>query len=342
MRIERLLLIDGWNVMIAQNAVAHIEDGNGQPIGMQLTTLNMIRTFVELFKPTKIFFMLDGPDAGERRRQLYPDYKGKRGIKERKSKVRIMEGEDNMVYGVEGAFQNQLIKIYEFLQLLPVTVCMIPYCEADDMIAYMALKNKDDFENIIISNDKDYLQLIQPGISVYRWKAKKYYGVKEFKEEMKILPNNFIFRKIFLGDSSDVIAGVKGVGKKIFEVLNEGLMANDYGDNVDGFINHLRELDLSSFGTRERNAISKTLTEENIEKILLSYKLMRLNEECMFSEQVELLGLQIEEQMTKKLSGMSARMKMSKNYFNKLYNGFNEDRWLRPFLFIKPGIVVKY
>ena len=98
---------------MAQNAVSHIEDGNGQPIGMQLTTLNMIRTFVELFKPTKIFFMLDGPDAGERRRQLYPDYKGKRGIKERKSKVRIMEGEDNMVYGVEGAFQNQLIKKLE-------------------------------------------------------------------------------------------------------------------------------------------------------------------------------------------------------------------------------------
>jgi 5'-3' exonuclease len=341
MRNQRILLIDGWNVLIAQNAVSHIEDGNSQPIGMYLTSLNMIRTFVDKFKPTKVFFVLDGPDAGERRRQLYPNYKGKRGIKERESKVQIMEGEDNIAYGIEGAFQNQLIKIYEFLQLLPVTVCMVPYCEADDVITYLALQNKDDFENIIISNDKDYLQLIQEGISVYRWKAKKYYGKREFLEEMKILPNNYIFKKILLGDTSDLVKGIKGMGEKTFKVLHEGLAANDYGNDLNSFIDHLRSLDLSTFGTRERNSIIKILSDENITAMELSYKLMRLSEECMLPQQIEILKIQINEQLGKRLAGMDARIKMNRTSFGKLYNGFNEDKWIHPFVFLRPGIEVK-
>lgn len=340
MKSNRVLYLDGFNILIAQNAIAHIEDGNGNPCGMYLTTLNMIRTFVDKFKPTKVFFILDGPEAGERRRQLFPDYKNKKRITSRKSKVQIMEGDDNMVYGVEGAFQNQLIKLYEFLQLLPVTTCMVPYGEADDLIAYLALKNKDDFENIIISNDKDYLQLVQPGISVYRWKIKKLYNVDSFSEEMKILASNYIFQRILFGDTSDFIKGVKGVGKKTFERLQPGLLEKDYGNNIEGFVDFLKTMDLSHCNTRERNAIQKITTDENIEKMIMSFKLMKLNEECMLEEQVELMKLQIDEQLEKGLQGMAARVKMKRNYFNKLYNGFNEDKWIHPFIFVKPGVEV--
>lgn len=341
MRTERILLLDAWNLMIAVNSVAHIEDGNSQPIGMFLGTVNLIRTFVDQFKPTKVLFIMDGPDAGERRRQLYPNYKAKRTIKKRESKVQIMEGDENIAYGVEGAFQNQLIKIYEFVQMLPVTICIIPYCEADDIITYLALENKDNFENIIVSNDKDYLQLIQPGISVYRWKEKRYYGTKEFVETMKILPNNYIFKKILLGDTSDVIQGVKGIGKKTFEVFYEPLSKTDFGDKIENFIEFLKTFDLSNCNTRERNAISKILTDENIEKMILSYKLMRLDRTCMMDEQIEILQLQLEQQMNRRLAQMIIRVKMSKSYFNRMYNGFNEDKWLQPFAFVRPQVEIK-
>src|ERR1035437_8133627 len=181
MNKRNIIYCDFWNIFIANNAMnTHLTDNNSNPIGAFLGTLNSIRTFVDKFKPIKVLVVLDGPDAGERRRQLFANYKNKRRVTGRVSKVRIMEGDDNMVYGVEGAFQNQLIQIFDFLKLLPVTVVMVPFGEADDVISYLALKNKNEFENIIISNDKDYLQLIQDGIMVYRWKAKKLYSTKEF------------------------------------------------------------------------------------------------------------------------------------------------------------------
>lgn len=338
MRNEKILLIDGWNVSIAMNATTHIEDHNTFPIGMYLGVCNQIRTFVDRFKPTKVIFVFDGPEAGERRRQVYPEYKGGRRMRARESRVQIMEGEDNMVFGVEGAFQNQIIKIYEFLKLLPVTVVMVPYCEADDVITYLALKNKEDFDCIIISNDKDYLQLVQPGIMVYRWKTKILYDEAKFAAEFKIPPQNYIFQKIMLGDTGDKVEGVKGVGEKTFTKLHEPLNERVYTD-INDLALMLETMDYSKCNTRETNAFKNCLTQKD--KMELCYSIMKLDEKCMIEEQIELLQAQIEEQELKGLSRMSALLKMKTNWFNKLYNGFQEDKWLQPFVFVKSGVKIK-
>ena len=335
---QKLLLIDGWNVIIAQNAVAHIEDHNTYPIGMYLTTLNQIKVFVEKFKPAKVVFTLDGPDSGERRRELLPEYKNGRHVKKRESKVQIMEGEDNIVFGVEGAFQNQLIKIYEFLKLLPVSLVILPGCEADDTIAYLALKNKEEYDVVIISNDKDYLQLIQEGISVYRWKAKKLYGVPEFISEFNILPENYIYRKIIMGDTGDVVKGIKGIGEKTFKLLEKPLRETVYKD-IHEFLEMIKNLDKSEFKTKERNALNAALETE--EQMSLSYSLMKLNEKGVSENEIQILKSQLEQQESKGLARLSAKVKMSKNFFNKLYKGFNDDKWLQTFAFLRPNIKIK-
>jgi 5'-3' exonuclease len=334
---ERLLLIDGYNVMIAMNAVTHIVDHNTFPIGMYLGVLNQLRTFVDRFKPTKVVLAFDGPDAGERRRKVYPEYKGGRRVKARESKVQIMEGEDNIAYGVEGAFQNQFIKIFEFLKLLPVTTVMVPYSEADDVIAYLALKNKDERECIIISNDKDYLQLVQEGIMVYRWKVKKLYDVKAFAAEFKIPSANYIFKKIMLGDTGDKVPGVKGVGDKTFTKLEEPL-SNNVLTNMSEFTTMLESMDYSELNTRETNAFKNCLEQKD--KMDLAYSIMKLDENCMLEEQRDILKLQIDEQENKGFSRLSCKIKMQKNFFNKLYPGFNDDKWLQPFVFVKAGIKI--
>ncbi|MEO6305060.1 MAG: hypothetical protein ABIP51_18020 [Bacteroidia bacterium] len=340
---ERLLLIDGLNVMIANNAVGlHLVDYNTFPINMLLGSLNTIRTLIEKFKPTKVIFALDGPDAGERRRKIFPDYKGGRRMKKRESKVQIMEGEENIVYGVEGGFQNQFIKIYEFLKLLPVTTLMVPYCEADDVISYLALKNKDEKECIIVSNDKDYLQLIQPGIMVYRWKTKKLYDNKTFLDEFKIPAENYIFQKIMLGDTGDKVPGVTGVGEKTFEKL-EGLLTEMICKDMSEFtllLEHILNDAETVLKTKEKNAFRNSLIQKD--KMDLGYSIMKLDETCMIDEQIEILKLQVDEQENKGFSRLSCKLKMSKNCFNKLYNGFNDDKWLQPFMFVKAGIKINY
>jgi len=334
MKKSNVLYLDAYNLLIATNAVSYMTDGNSNPCGMYIISLNLIRTFIEKFKPIKVFFVLDGPEAGQRRRELYPNYKNKRRVTERESKVQIMEGDDNMVYGVEGAFQNQMIKIYEFLKLLPITVVSIPFAEADDVISYLSLKNKEEFENIIISNDRDYLQLIQEGIQVYRWKMKKLYTEKDFIEEHIILPSNYIYKKILLGDTSDVIEGIKGIGKKTFDNFASQLSQNTF-ENIDVFFEHFKVYDFTGYKTREKNAFQTAFKEENKNTMQILYDLMKLDEKCMTEEQIGLLKEQIEEQYPKVYSRFVARAKLLKDVFSKLYNGFDEDKWLQPFVFVK-------
>lgn len=341
MKDKKIVWIDGWNVILALNAVSFITDASSAPIGVYLGVLNQIRTFVEKFKPTKVFFILDGPEAGERRRKLYPNYKGKRRVTGRESKVQIMEGEDNIIYGDEGGFQNQLIKIYEFLKFLPITVCSVPYCEADDMIAYLALKNKNEYDNIIISNDRDYLQLVQEGIMVYRWRMKKLYDEQAIIDEFKILPKHFIFRKVLLGDASDLIEGIDGIGKKTFENLSSVFLdeKNNFED-IGQLVEFFEHLNTDEYKTREKNAIKKILQPDNLSKMLVLYQIMKLDEDCMKLNQREILRTQIIEQEDKVFSRLSAKLKMQRTCFNKLYNGFNDEKWLQPFAFLRSGIKV--
>ena len=327
--------------MIAQNSVANILDRNTMQIGMYLSTMNMIRTFVDRFKPVKVVFAMDGPQAGERRRQLYSGYKAGRRVKAKSSSIMLQEGDDDYTkYTSQGAFTFQLTRIFEFMKTLPVSTVIVPYCEGDDLIAYLTLKNKEDYDCVIVSGDKDYCQLIQPGISVYNWREKILYDTIVFREKFNILPQNYIFMKILLGDVSDEVKGVKGIGKKTFPVFHQ-LLSDNIFDNVTEFVEGTKKMDLTAVDTRTKNAIKGLWEEETVENMFLLFQVMKLDENCLKLHHIDMLGTQLEEQNAKTLSRMSANMLMLRHEFNKLYNGFNNDKWIQPFAFLKPNIDIK-
>lgn len=343
--MERILLIDGWNIMIAQNAVTTISDSNANPIGMYITTISQIRNLVVKLKPNKVFFCLDGPNAGDRRKKLYPSYKSKRGMKARSSKVVILDGDESTSEftkydDVEG-FDRQLCQIYDFLKLLPVTVCIIPYCEADDVITYISLKNKEDFNCIIVSTDKDYLQLIDKNIHVYNWKTKKLYNENEFISEFKMIPQNYIFRKIILGDASDEVKSIKSIGPKTFDkiFLNE-LKSNLNLKSIGDFFSYIDNIDISGLENKFHKHISLLKEEKSKEKLLLSYRLMKLDDDYMSLNDIELLIREVDEQKNRQLSKLTAKLKMLKDSFGKMYGAsnmktFNADIFLQPFMFVR-------
>lgn len=334
--MKKILLIDAFNIIIAQNAVANITDHNAQPIGAYLTTLNQIRTFVDKFKPVKIFFVLDGPNAGERRRKLFPNYKGKRRVTARKSKVMFKdaENEESEVFEVNGAFEKQLLKIYEFLKLLPVTTCIIPYCEADDVISYIAKSNNEESESIIVSTDKDYLQLIDDNISVYNWRTKVIFNKQSFATSYNLLPVNYIFKKIVRGDSSDKIKGTKSIGEKTFAEIFHDLNTIQLKE-ISDFFSYLDNYNIDSLPKKHHKHI--TLLKESKDDLLIKFKLMKLDKDYLKLHHIEKLKQQVDEQKSKIISKLSLRILMQKDYFNKLNNGgyFNIDSWLQPFVFIK-------
>lgn len=338
---KRILLCDGWNIMLGMNAVSNVLDENTMQIGMYLGTVNMIRTFVDRFKPHKVIFALDGPQAGERRRKLYSGYKAGRRVKAKTSTVVIQEDDDEYTkYTSQGSFTFQLGRIYEFLKTLPITTVIVPYCEGDDLITYLAIRNRKDYHCIVISGDKDYLQLCRPGISVYNWREKILYDEEVFKDRFKILPLNYIYMKILLGDVSDEIKGIKGIGKKTFPVFHELLSEKVY-DNVGEFIEATKAMDFDKLSTREKNAIRAIWSEEAVENMFLLFQVMCLDENCLKLQQIETLRQQVEEQNGKQCSRMTATIMMQKHQFNKLYNGFNKDKWIQPFSFLKPNVNIE-
>jgi len=149
--------------------------------------------------------------------------------------------------------------------------------------------------------------------------------------------------KMLLGDKSDEIKGSKGIGKKTFEVFYEHLSKKELMfENAGAFITYVRNMNLEALPTRERNVIKKIYTEEDMtEHLLLVYRIMKLDEDVLQLHHVSSLRAQVEEQNGKGLSKISANIAMTRNHFNKLYNGFNNDKWLRPFVFVTPNVKIK-
>ena len=113
----------------------------------------------------------------------------------------------------------QMGKLSEYLQCLPITLISIDNIEADDTIAYLATEvfRPKGSEVIIMSDDKDFIQLVDEKTSVWRPVEKKYYTPKEVVERFGIPSHNFIHYKVFMGDASDNIKGINGIGIKTMQ-----------------------------------------------------------------------------------------------------------------------------
>lgn len=87
--------------------------------------------------------------------------------------------------------------------------------EADDVIASLTYLFNKDHKVIISSFDSDFFQLINENTSVlrYRGKASLLYNIDLFKEKMRFEPSKYVFYKCLVGDTSDNIKGIKGIGK---------------------------------------------------------------------------------------------------------------------------------
>jgi 5'-3' exonuclease len=129
---------------------------------------------------------------------------------------------------------SQIVRIAHYLKCLPVKTVAIDKAEADDIIAYYSdiLPKTYGSKVFIVSSDKDFIQLVNDDVIVYRPIEKEYYTKDTVKEKFNVLADNFILYKMLLGDNSDTVAGVKGLGakglfKKFPELATEVLTLDD-------------------------------------------------------------------------------------------------------------------
>jgi DNA polymerase-1 len=198
------------NMFIRSFAALNLANENGNHIGGIYGVLQSVKSLIEMFHPNKVVFCWEGRGASKKRREVLAEYKAGRDVKRslnRQFQWATPEQEWE-------SFRAQLLRIKEYLSVMPIYQLEVEQLEADDVIAYLCNKCWPDGEKIIVSSDRDYFQLITDKVSVWRPVKRELIDYQRMLTEYKIYPTNWIVIKTLTGDASDNIPGVKGLGIK--------------------------------------------------------------------------------------------------------------------------------
>jgi 5'-3' exonuclease len=224
----RTLLIDGLNLFFRNFAMMNMVNPDGVHIGGLGGFFRSLGAMIRQTQPDKVYVVFDGASSTVNRKNLVPEYKSGRN----EQRVTNWEVFDSLSDEHDSKI-DQIVRVIQYLKTLPVKTLILDKVEADDIIAYLCgkLPNQPNDKLFIISSDKDFLQLVNQNVIVYRPMEKKYYTEEVMKEKYKMPAQNFILYKTLLGDSSDKIKGIKGLGEKgifkKFPELTEGVLTFD-------------------------------------------------------------------------------------------------------------------
>ena len=245
---KNLMIIDGSSLLYrAFYAMPPLSDSQGRPTNAVYGFLNMLLKLYADLDPYYVAVAFD-KDKHTFRNELYADYKATR-----------KPAPDEL--------RPQFALIREVLACLGIHVLETEGYEGDDIIGTVAKQVPTDNTSVsVITGDRDALQLVDDNITVYLTKK----GISEMlavtpdvmQEEYGYTPAQVIDMKALMGDTSDNIPGVPGVGEKTALKL-----ITEYG-TVEGVYEHLD--DISGKKLREKLA-------DNKDKAMLSKELATIN-----------------------------------------------------------------
>ena len=206
---NRVLIVDGLNLYLRAFAVNGALNDNGVPVGGLTGFLRSLAYAIREVNPTRVIVVYDGAGGSQRRRKILPDYKANRTPGKRITRWDAFKD----ARAEKDAMKIQFSRLIEYLDFLPVNVISIDKIEADDTIAYIAHTLLDE-DVTILSADQDFLQLVDERITVWSPTKKKFYTPRMVMDDYGVPAHNFLMYKVLMGDKSDNIEGVKGLGPK--------------------------------------------------------------------------------------------------------------------------------
>ena len=261
---SRIMLVDGTNFFLRVFMANPVMNENGEHLGGSLGFLKSLAANIRTFKPTRLIISFDGKGGSKKRKELFSEYKGNRLQPKSFNRAEIFENSEEE----EISMKNQFVRLIQYLRCLPVTVITADHVEADDLIAYIVtdIATQHQSNVLLISDDKDYLQLVNSKVNVYRPVEKRLYTEEVVKERFGIPSTNYHLYKVFIGDSSDNIPGITGIGPKTIckiPILHENKVVT-----LDEFLQYLDE-------NKDDKICSKILSQR--EAVIRNYKLMQLH-----------------------------------------------------------------
>jgi len=207
---DHVLIVDSMNTFIRSFAMLQSMNPQGHHTGGLVGFLRSLGFLMRTIDPTRIICVFDGQASSASRKNINSDYKANRNIKRITNWELFDDKEDEYA-----SMTMQMHRLVEYLQCLPITLISIDKVEADDTISYLAQKFGANGKKVtIVSSDKDFLQVVDENIEVYSPIKKKTYNKKEVQEELGMIPENYLIMKALLGDNSDNLTGIKGLGPK--------------------------------------------------------------------------------------------------------------------------------
>ena len=200
--MKKIILVDGNNLLFRSfYATAYqgviMKNSKGFPTNALYSFVNMMNKIIKEENPSYIMVAFDKGKTF--RHEKYGDYKAGRAA-------------------MPDELRLQFPKAKEVLKTMGIKSFEIDNYEADDIIGTLAKRvdEEDEFIATIISSDKDLLQLISEEVTVKLLKQNDYIMMtkEEFKNTYQVDPIRMIDLKALMGDSSDNIPGVKGIGEK--------------------------------------------------------------------------------------------------------------------------------
>lgn len=222
--MNKIILVDGNNLLFRSfYATAYqgviMKNSKGFPTNALYGFINMMHKIIEEEAPSYIMVAFDKGKTF--RHDKYVDYKA--GRSEMPDELRL-----------------QFPKAKEVLEALGIKYFEIDNYEADDIIGTLSLEveNRDDFIATIISSDKDLLQLVSDKVVMKLLKQSGHIMMtkEEFEKTYQVPPIRMIDLKSLMGDPSDHIPGVKGIGEKTAINLLSKF------DSLDNLYNHIDEV----------------------------------------------------------------------------------------------------
>jgi len=225
-RSRRVVLIDGTNTLYrAFFAIPSLRAPDGFPTNAAYGFVTMLAKVIREEQPSAVIVVFDA--RGETfRHRLFPEYKAGREAQPEDLSVQIP-----VVRELIAAHRIPVVEVADF--------------EADDVIATLAARAPDDADIVIVSTDKDLMQLVDERVVLLDGIKGRRYGPAEVEARFGVPPDRVLDLRALVGDPSDNIPGVKGIGEK-----GAARLLEEWG-SLDELLAHVAQIK----ATRARNAL---------------------------------------------------------------------------------------
>ncbi|URJ31301.1 DNA polymerase I [Blochmannia endosymbiont of Camponotus sp.] len=260
-----IILVDGsFYIHRAYHALPPLKTSNGEPVWVIYGVINMIKSLLARYQPVHMVIVFD--TIGKTfRNNLFEKYKANR-IKTPKD------------------LSTQIDPLRKIIQAMGLPTLQVPNVEADDVIGTLAMFYAQSGNPVLISTgDKDMAQIVSPTITLINTMSNIIFTPKEVERKFGIPPALIADYLALIGDRSDNVPGVPGVGKKTAQILLKKI------GNLKTLYNNLNRISL----LKVRGAKSiQNILQINKEIAFLSYKLTTIKTDVSLDTSVYQLSIQ--------------------------------------------------